>query len=98
MIQNVLYTILFGIINLLIYLKLQKAIQPKNAYWFYGFVMVVVIAHTGFLKSHFLMSTEDFFNLSFFSVALVVLHLATNIQVEIFKKYNKLHIPMKLSI
>ena len=36
------------------------------------------------------MSTEDFFNLSFFSVGLVILHFATNIQVEIFKKYNKI--------
>ena len=89
MIQNVLYSILFGTINLLIYLKLEKAIQPKNAYWFYGLIAVVVIIHMDFIKSHFLMNTEDFLNLSFFSVGLVVLHFATNIQVELFKKYNK---------
>ena len=35
------------------------------------------------------MSKEDFFNLSFFSVSLVILHFVTNIQVAIFKKYNK---------
>ena len=35
------------------------------------------------------MNTGDFFNLLFFSVALVILHFATNIQVELFKKYNK---------
>ncbi len=34
------------------------------------------------------MSKEDFFNLSFFSVSLVILHFVTNIQVAIFKKYN----------
>lgn len=89
MIQNILYSILFGTINMLIYLKLQKAIQPKNAYWLYGFIGLIVIAHMGFFKSYFLMKTEDFFNLSFFSVGLVVLHFATNIQVELFKRYNK---------
>ena len=35
------------------------------------------------------MSTEDFFNLSFFSAGLVILHFASNVQVEMFKKYNK---------
>lgn len=35
------------------------------------------------------MSTRDFFNLLFFSIGLVILHFATNIQVELFKKYNK---------
>ena len=89
MIQNVLYSILFGTINLLIYLKLEKAIQPKNAYWFYGLIVVIVILHIDFIRSHFLMNTGDFFNLLFFSVALVILHFATNIQVELFKKYNK---------
>ena len=89
MIQNVLYSILFGTINLLIYLKLEKAIQPKNVYWFYGLIVVIVILHIDFIRSHFLMNTGDFFNLLFFSVALVILHFATNIQVELFKKYNK---------
>jgi hypothetical protein len=88
MIQNVFYSILFGTINLLIYLKLQKAIQPKKAYWFYGFIMVAIVAHMGFIRSYFLMNTEDFFNLSFFSVALIVFHFVTNIQVKLFKKYN----------
>ena len=89
MIQNVLYSILFGAINLLIYLKLEKAIQPKNAYWLNGLIVVIIILHIDFIRSHFLMNTGDFFNLLFFSVALVILHFATNIQVELFKKYNK---------
>lgn len=91
MILNIFYSLFFGAVNLLIYLKLQKGIQPKNVYWFYGFIVSVMIAHMGIIKNPYLMTTKDFFNLSFFSVGLVVLHFATNIQVELFKKYNSPH-------
>jgi hypothetical protein len=56
-------------------------------YWYIGGIVVVLIVHL-FGSSDYLMSKEDFFNLSFFSVGLIVLHFATNIQVATFKKYN----------
>lgn len=89
MILNIFYSLFFGLVNLLIYLKLQKSIQPPKVYLYYIFIAVVFLAHLGFVKNNYLMSEEDFFNLSFFSVGLVVLHFMTNIQVVIFKKYNK---------
>ncbi len=89
MILNIFYSLFFGLVNLLIYLKLQKSIQPPKVYLYYIFIAVVFLAHLVFVKNNYLMSEEDFFNLSFFSVGLVVLHFMTNIQVVIFKKYNK---------
>jgi len=90
MIPNIFYSIFFGAVNLLIYLKLQKSYQPPKSYLYLVVIALVLIFHLGFVKSNHIMSTEDFFNLSFFSVGLVILHFATNIQVEIFKKYNKI--------
>lgn len=88
MLQNVLYSFFFGAINLLIYLKLEKSIRLKRIYWSCGFVLIAVFAHLGFMKSEFLMHTEDFFNILFFSVALVVIHFAANIQVSTFNDYS----------
>ncbi len=56
-------------------------------YWYIGGIVVVLIVHL-FGSSDYLMTKEDFLNLSFFSVGLIVLHFATNIQVATFKKYN----------
>jgi hypothetical protein len=36
------------------------------------------------------MNSQDFFNLFFFSAALIILHYGTNIQVTLFKKYSNL--------
>lgn len=89
MLTNIFYSLFFGLVNILIYLKLQKSIQPPKVYLYYIFIAVVFLLHLGFVKNNYLMPEEDFFNLSFFSVGLVVLHFMTNIQVAIFKKYNK---------
>jgi len=87
MIQNIFYSIFFLTVNLLIFLKLQKSSNIPKMYWYIGGIVVVLIVHL-FGSSDYLMSKEDFFNLSFFSVGLIVLHFATNIQVATFKKYN----------
>jgi len=89
MILKIFYSFFFGFVNLLIYLKLQKSIQPPKVYLYYIFIAVVFLLHLGFVKNNYLMSEEDFYNLSFFSVGLVVLHFGTNIQIAIFKKHNK---------
>jgi hypothetical protein len=87
MIQNILYCIFFGLVDLLIFLKLQKSSNIPKMYWYIGGIVVVLIVHL-FGSSDYLMTKEDFLNLSFFSVGLIVLHFATNIQVATFKKYN----------
>lgn len=87
MMQNTLYSIFFGVVDLLIYLKIQKSYDIPKMYWYIGCIAIIIFAHLIGISS-FLMSTEDFLNLSFFSVALIVFHFATNIQVAIFKKYN----------
>ena len=85
--QDIFYSIFFGVVNLLIYFKLQKSYQPQKMYLYVGSIVIIIIIHF-FGKHEYLMSTEDFMNLSFFSVALIVLHFATNVQVSLFKKYN----------
>lgn len=87
MVQNIFYSIFFGVVNLLIYLKLQKLYQPQKMYIYVGSIVIIIVAHL-FSRHEYLMSTEDFMNLSFFSVALIVLHYATNVQVALFKKHN----------
>ncbi len=87
MIQNILYCIFFGLVNFLIYLKFQKSYDIPKLYWYIGGIAVVLIIHL-FGSNDYLMSKGDFLNLSFFSLGLIVLHFATNIQVAIFKKYN----------
>ena len=89
MILNIFYSIFFLVVNLLIYLKLEKSFRLPQIYIFIAFIAVILIAHVVFVKNDYLMSTEDFFNLSFFSAGLVILHFASNVQVEMFKKYNK---------
>ena len=88
MIINILYSIFFGLINSFLFLKFQKSTQFTKGYLFYLFVSIVVFSHLGVIKISYLMGTQDFLNLSFFSGALVVFHFATNIQVALFKKYN----------
>lgn len=44
-----------------------------------------------FFKITDMMTTKDFFNLSFFSLALIILHYLTNIQVKLFEKYSVSH-------
>lgn len=84
MLIKTLYCIFFITINVLLYLKLQKSIQPPRAYLVYGFLIIVVIAH--FIPNNTLMPTQNFIDVAFFSIGIVVLHFATNIMVAIAKK------------
>lgn len=88
MLLNIFYSIFFVVVNWLIYLKLQKSYQYPKAHLYLGIIIIVLIFHLGLINNDFLMNPDDFFNILFLSVGLIILHFATNIQVELFKKYN----------
>lgn len=90
MISNILYSIFFCMVDLLIYVRLQKSIQINKAFLLYLLILIVITIHFIFFESEILMNSQDFFNLFFFSAALIILHYGTNIQVTLFKKYSNL--------
>jgi len=90
MISNILYSIFFCMVDLLIYVRLQKCIQINKAFSLYLLILIVITIHFNFFESEILMNSQDFFNLVFFSVSLIILHYGTNIQVYLLKKYNNL--------
>ncbi len=86
MILNLFYSVFFGMVNLLIYLKLEKKFKLKFPKLIYILIVIISLAHIEILNKGFLKSFEDFFNLSFFSIALIIFHYMTNIQVAVFKR------------
>lgn len=88
MIQNFLYTLFFGIVNLFIYSKLIRKTKIKWEGLIYSLIALILVIHLGIFKVNDIMPTKDFFNISFFSLALIILHYLTNIQVKLFKKYS----------
>lgn len=50
MAQNILYTLFFGIVNLLIYSKLIEKYKIKWEGLIYCLIAVILIIHLGFLK------------------------------------------------
>lgn len=89
MITNILYSIFFFVLNLTIFLIFIKSYRIDNRL-ILSFIVFVLLGLTiqGIYDSKLKLSTNDFSNLMFFSGALIIIHFATAIQINIFKKQN----------
>lgn len=83
-----LYTFFFGLVDLFIFISLNKSFPiSKKAKLISGLILTsVVFIHSGSLNSKYLMNSESFFELMFFSVGLVVIHFFGAIQIYFFGK------------
>lgn len=88
MISNTLYSLFFCLINLLIYLRLEKSFQFEKAPLLYVLIFVFITAHFGFVQIENFMPAHEFYDLIFFSVGLIILHYGTNFQVMLLKKHS----------
>ncbi|MCF0075808.1 hypothetical protein LZD49_35410 [Dyadobacter sp. CY261] len=95
MFQIIFYVVFFGIVDLFIYFKLQKSAQFQSEYVVYLLIIAVTVAHMGIWRNGILMSSEDFFHLGFFSIALVILHYGTNLQLSLTRKRQGLKIEQR---
>jgi hypothetical protein len=91
MFTSTLYTFFFLSLDLLIYLVLiEKYKLGKKSIQITSIVVVIsLVIHSGLLQFTFLKSSEDFFNLLFFSAGLIILYFLGNYQVAKFKSLNQ---------
>ncbi len=90
MLINIYYTVYFGILDLSIFLILIQSYKIRSHFFLYSFIIILtgILLQIGLFNNKLIFSNEDFFNLMFFSLALIIIHYATGIQVKIFKNQN----------
>ena len=86
MTYNIFYTLFFGGLDFILYSSLTKSvlIDKRLTFFSYSLIVTVILLHS---ITNYLMNWTDFFNLLFYSIALIILHFLTNIQVSFFEKY-----------
>lgn len=87
MISNIIYSLLFGVLNMGIYFVLNRNTKFNKRLWIIP--IIVIIFHVGIFDFNGLMSRKDFFNILLFSLALILLHFGALIQLRGFNKLQE---------
>ena len=88
MLINIYYMVYFGLLDLFIYLILIQPHRVKRYLFIFSFFLLLIglLLQISVFNNKSIFSNKIFFDLVFFSLALIIIHYATGVQIRIFKR------------
>ena len=86
MLLHFIYSLFFGLINLIIFSLLTKNIKLPNYAFKIGIIALIMFIILNSFSIFESVQYYQFFDLMFFSIALIILHFMTELMIKIFKE------------